>query len=172
MYIKKLLRAQPPFAITLDQGGSVMSRSLLASTSLGLVAAAAILSRSSPEPSGELGDASTKSALHAIGSLHPRLAPAGDRVAFSYQGAIWVMPAAGGVMKRLTTGDGLDIEPAWSPDGKRIAYINTRNFASGALRFVDAEDGSPVELPGGVQASGKLAFHPDGRRVLGNFQGP
>jgi hypothetical protein len=82
-----------------------MSRALLVSASFGLVAAA-LLSRSSPEQSGE---PPAEFALRAIGSLHPRLAPAGDRIAFSYQGAIWVMPAAGGVMKRLTTGDGLDI---------------------------------------------------------------
>jgi hypothetical protein len=73
-------------------------------------------------------------------------------------------------MSRLTAGDGLDIEPAWSPDGKRLAYINSRNFASGPLRVVNADDGSPAAVPGTVQASGKLAFHPDGRRLLGSLQ--
>jgi hypothetical protein len=100
------------------------------------------------------------------------LAPAGDRVAFSYQGAIWLMPAAGGVMKRLTMGDGFDIEPTWSPDGKRIAYVNSRSFTSGALQLVNADDGSALASPDGVQAGGKLAFHPDGRRLLGSFQAP
>jgi hypothetical protein len=144
-----------------------MSRSLLAGATLVLVAVAALLSRSSPEPSGE---PASEHLLRAIGALHPRLAPAGDRVAFSYQGAVWVMPGAGGVMKRLTMGDGFDIEPTWSPDGKQIAYINSRNFASGALRLVNAEDGSNLDLPKGVQVGGKLTFHPDGGRVLGSFQ--
>src|SRR5262245_34270169 len=125
-----------------------MCRSLLATASFGLVAVAAIFSRSSPESTGK---PATEPVLRAIGALQPRLAPAGDRVAFSYQGAIWVMPAAGGEMKRLTTGDGLDIEPTWSPDGKRIAYINTRNFASGAPRLVNGEDGSSLAAPEGVQ---------------------
>ena len=58
-----------------------MSRLLLASLSLGLVAAAALLSPSSPDPSPE---SAPESALRAVGALHPRLAPAGDRVAFSY----------------------------------------------------------------------------------------
>jgi hypothetical protein len=93
-------------------------------------------------------------------------------VTFSYQGAIWVLPAAGGAMTRLTAGDGLDIEPAWSPDAQRIAFINTRNLSAGTLRIVNAEDGALLRSPDGVQASGKLAFHPDGRRLLGSFAAP
>src|SRR5262245_3364614 len=118
-----------------------MSRSLVASLSLGVVVAAGILSRSTTQP---VGEATAEPALRAVGALQPRLAPTGDRVTFSYQGSVWVMPAAGGVMKRLTAGDGLDIEPAWSPDGKRIAYINSRGFFSGTLRLIDAADGSSI----------------------------
>lgn len=146
-----------------------MPRSLVASLSLGVVAAAALLSRSRPEPPVA---PESQAALRAVGALHPRLAPAGDRVAFSYQGAVWVMAAGGGTMSRLTVGDGFDVEPAWSPDGKRIAYLNTRNFTAGALRLVAAADGAALAVPGGVQAGGKLAFHPDGRRLLGSFQAP
>jgi Tol biopolymer transport system component len=152
-----------------------MFRLLLASASLGLIATAALLSRSSPGP---VSESAAEPALRAIGALHPRLSPAGDHVVFSYQGAIWVMPCGTAVpakahaMKRLTTGDGFDIEPTWSPDGKRIAYINTRNFTSGALRVVDVEDGSSISSPERVQVSGKLAIHPDGKRLLGCFQIP
>jgi Tol biopolymer transport system component len=146
-----------------------MSRSLLAGLSIALVAAAALLSRSLPGPPAEPEPAS---ALRAVGALHPRLAPAGDRVAFSYQGAVWLLPAAGGVMTRLSSGDGFDIEPAWSPNGKQIACINTRNFSSGPLHLLNAEDGTVAAAPDRVQARGKLAFHPDGRRVLGSFQAP
>ena len=58
---------------------------------------------------------------------------------------------------------------AYSPDGRRIAYLNTRNFSSGALRLVNADDGAALAAPDAVQGGGKLAFHPDGRRVLGSF---
>jgi hypothetical protein len=146
-----------------------MSRLLRVCLSFALVillALAALWSRSGPESSGE----STATALvRAIGALQPRLAPAGDRVAFSYQGAIWVMPAAGGLMTRLTGGEGLDIEPTWSADGERIAYLNTRDFSSGTLRIVNASDGTAVAAPDAVRATGKLAYHPDGKRVLGSF---
>jgi hypothetical protein len=75
-------------------------------------------------------------------------------------------------MTRLTSGAGFDVEPAWSPDGKRVAYIEGRNYFTGPLRIINAEDGTSVELPGTVQANGKLTFHADGRRILGTFPSP
>src|SRR5215470_1840248 len=140
-----------------------MSRRLLALLSVGLVAAAAWLSRPTDEP-GRAPAAVAE--LRAFGPVHPRLSPAGDRVVCSYQAALWVMPATGGTMTRMTSGDGFDTEPVWSPDGKRIAYLNGQQFGSGQVRVVQAADGAAVEVPGVVQASGKLAVHPDGQRIL------
>src|SRR5262249_42654620 len=136
--------------------------------SVGVVTAAALLSRSSDEPTR--GPAAV-AGLRAFGPVHPRLSAAGDRIVFSYQGALWRMPAAGGTATRLTRGDGFDTEPAWSPDGGRIAYLNGRDFSSGRVRLIKAADGTLVEIPG-VQASGKLASHPDGRRLLGSLRAP
>jgi hypothetical protein len=75
-------------------------------------------------------------------------------------------------MTRLTSGAGFDVEPAWSPDGKLIAYIEGRNYFAGPLRVINAADGAVVKLAATIQANGKLAFHPDGRRILGAFQAP
>src|SRR5690349_8966194 len=61
--------------------------------------------------------------LRAVGAIYPRLAPSGEEIVFACQGAIWRMPRSGGTMTRLTADDGFDIEPAWSPDGKTVAYI-------------------------------------------------
>jgi len=146
-----------------------MPRRLIAILSIGVLVVAALLSYSRNEPAR---DAEPVTSLRAIGALQPRLSPDGNSIAFSYQGAIWTMPAAGGAMKRLSAGDGLDIEPAWSSDGKRIAYIRSRNFTAGALCVMEATDGTPVMLQGGVSASGKLHFHPDGKRILGSFTSP
>src|SRR6185295_18636458 len=65
--------------------------------------------------------------------------------------------------------DGWDVEPAWSPDGKQIAYINAPGFNIGPVRIISPEDGSPVKLPKDVLARGRLQFHPDGKRLLGMF---
>jgi hypothetical protein len=105
----------------------------------------------------------------AFGGVQPRLSPDGNSIALSYQGAICRMPSNGGILTRLTTGEGFDVEPAWSPDGKTIAYINSPNFFGGELRLLRAEDGSPVKLPVDVYAQGQLWFHPDGHRVFGKF---
>jgi hypothetical protein len=61
-----------------------------------------------------------------------RLAPAGDRVACSYQGAVWVLPAGGGPMTRRTAGDGLDRRPRLLPWGARAGAVlrpGLRNLA-------------------------------------------
>ena len=41
------------------------------------------------------------------------------------KGAIYVMPAAGGKPRKITTGEYYDMEPCWSPDSRRIAFTRT-----------------------------------------------
>ena len=106
-----------------------MSRSLRASLSLALVAAAALLSRAWPEAAGE---PEPPAARRAVGALQPRLAPAGDRVACSHPGAVWGMPAEGGTRTRRTAGDGLDRRPRLLPWGARAGAVlrpGLRNLA-------------------------------------------
>src|SRR5213076_449449 len=105
----------------------------------------------------------------AFGPIQPRLSPDGQQIALSWQGAICRMPASDGALTVLTRGAGFDIEPAWSPDGNTIAFINSANFFGGQLQWINAEDGSPCKLPIAVRAQGKLQFHPDGKRLLGRF---
>src|SRR5262245_2266753 len=97
-------------------------------------------------------------ARRAFGGIQPVLPPDGRAIALSFQGAICRMPGAGGTLKRLTRGEGWDVEPAWSPDGKRIAFINAPAFNVGTLRLITADDGSPVKLPKEIRARGGLQF--------------
>ncbi len=103
----------------------------------------------------------------AVGAIMPRISPDGSAIAFSLQGAIWRVDRDGGVMRRLTSGPGFDTEPAWSPDGKRLAYLAGWG---GPLRIVDSGLGTPAEAPKNAAGQGKLIFHPDGKRILGNFR--
>src|SRR5262245_4201745 len=94
----------------------------------------------------------------ALGAIHPRLSPDGKTIAVSYQGAIWTVPQGGGVMTRLTDGEGFDHEPAWSPDGKRIAFVRGPNQLGGDLRIIQAADGKDVPLPKPVNVRGTYNF--------------
>ena len=108
-----------------------------------------------------------------LGAIHPRISHDGKRIAVSYQGAIWTVPRDGGTMTRLTNGRGFDIEPTWSPDSKRIAYVNTPTMGSGELRVIDATTGTPVKLPKRVDVLGTASYQklefisPFTNRVLG-----
>jgi len=119
----------------------------------------------------------------ALGAIHPRISPDGKNIVCSWQGAIWRLPCAQaiggqpGTMTRLTAGPEFDVEPAWSPDGKRIAFVRSPNMNEGELHVIDSEKGTEVPLPVPVRAVGtilynKLHFHPDGKQILGHFRVP
>ena len=73
-------------------------------------------------------------ALPVVGD--PQLSPDGRRVAYTvteYSLAdnrgttrIWLADLAGGAARRLTGGPGSDRQPRWSPDGRTLAFISTR----------------------------------------------
>jgi dipeptidyl aminopeptidase/acylaminoacyl peptidase len=111
----------------------------------------------------------------ALGMIHPRLAPDGQTIAASYLGAIWVMPAGGGLLSRLTGGEGFDHEPAWSPDGKSLAFVRGPNQPGGEMHLIAVASGKETALPRPVYVRGtynfhKLQFHPAGGRILGVFR--
>lgn len=119
-----------------------------------------------------LAAAPTPQALRAFGGLQPRLSPDGKSIVVSYQGAICTMPADGGTLTRLSHGEGWDMEPAWSPDGRFIVFFNGPGVSGGTLRLMNASDGALIEMTQLVRGVGALWFHPDGRRVLGKFNLP
>src|SRR5689334_22047295 len=48
-----------------------------------------------------------------------------DSVAFEYAGDLWVVARAGGQARRLTSTQGAEIDPYFSPDGSQIAFSAT-----------------------------------------------
>jgi hypothetical protein len=80
---------------------------------VGIMAAAAVAGNGigpAPEPPRAREAPAPSTGSRAFGPIHPRVSPAGDQIDFSYQGALWRMPRAGGVMTRLTDGAGFDVE--------------------------------------------------------------
>jgi len=102
-----------------------------------------------------------------LGGVHPALSPDGLEVALSYQGEIWKQSVRDGSMLRLTQAGVWDIEPAWSPDGKRIAFFRGQNFHGGELLLIDSTSGEDIAIPKKIHGEGKLSFSPDGKRLFG-----
>src|SRR6516165_11603 len=119
-----------------------MKKFLLAGCCVGVLALAAFSARQDTKPPQK---PATAKSIRAFGGIQPRISPDGSTIAFSYQGALWLIPRTGGTMTRLTDGPGFDIEPAWSPDGKRIAFVNSANTLGGELRLIDV-GGKPIPL--------------------------
>ncbi len=99
----------------------------------------------------------------------------GDKIAFVYAGDIWVVEAAGGTARRLTSHPGLELFPKFSPDGRWIAF--TGEYGGNRQVFVISVDGgAPRQLtfhndigplpPRGGYDNQVLGWTPDGKDVV------
>jgi tricorn protease len=95
--------------------------------------------------------------------------PDGKMVAFTgeYDGSVdvFVVPATGGIPKRLTHHTAPDAVVGWTADSKRVLFNSNReNWASvGQLYTVPVEGGFPEKLPLPHADSGALS--PDGSEI-------
>ncbi|HEX2644534.1 MAG TPA: hypothetical protein VHU81_16170, partial [Thermoanaerobaculia bacterium] len=72
------------------------------------------------------------------------ISPAGKRALFSARGDIFTVPATEGEIQNLTATPGIrEMDPAWSPDGRWVAYLSDR---SGEYEvYVRPADGTGAE---------------------------
>jgi serine/threonine protein kinase/Tol biopolymer transport system component len=62
---------------------------------------------------------------------NPRFSPDGTRLALDItpsggRPAVWIYDWTRDQLTRLTSGDGADVSPVWTPDGRRIVFASTR----------------------------------------------
>jgi dipeptidyl aminopeptidase/acylaminoacyl peptidase len=104
----------------------------------------------------------------------PHISPDGKRVAFVVSvpdlGAnrnntdIWLLSIDGGEPVQLTTGEGADYHPRWSPDGESIAFVSTRG-GSPQVWTIAVGGGEAVKLTDISTGAHDPVWSPDGRRI-------
>jgi cytosine/adenosine deaminase-related metal-dependent hydrolase len=102
--------------------------------------------------------------VRARGIYRPAPSPDGSRIAFSALGDLWLRTADGGV-ERLTDGPADDGDPAWSPDGRAIAFVSDER-GDYQLHLLDLESGARRQV---TDVSGHVAsplWHPSGDSIV------
>lgn len=110
--------------------------------------------------------------MHRVGE--GQISPDGKWVAYTVTTAdmeanrnasnIWIVPAAGGDSLQLTQ-SGRDSSPAWSPDGKTIAFLSSRSGTS-QVYLLSMEGGEAEPLTKLSTGADLVKWSPDGKLIL------
>ncbi len=92
--------------------------------------------------------------------------PDGKRLAFTALDRLWAMDLPSGKARRLTNQNVGEFSPAWSPDGKWVAFV-TWSDDGGDIERVSADGkGAPQKLTRMSAFYDKLTYTPDGARLV------
>src|ERR1700730_17040978 len=97
--------------------------------------------------------------------MDPVESPDSKRLAFSAMTHLYTMDLPHGQPQRLTSGNGREFQPTWSPDGKFIAYV-TWSSEGGQLWKAPSSGGTPVQLSKSLAVYSNPAWSPDGSKIV------
>ncbi|MGI8745519.1 MAG: amidohydrolase family protein [Bryobacteraceae bacterium] len=99
------------------------------------------------------------------GTRDPTVSPDGSTIAASILGRIYLIPIAGGEARPISDGIGWDSHPAFSPDGRFLAYAH--EMPSGAELVVYSRSiGTTSSLYHTDAALGQIAYSPAGGELF------
>jgi dipeptidyl aminopeptidase/acylaminoacyl peptidase len=109
---------------------------------------------------------------------NPRISPDGSRIVYThvnvnqkhdnYDTALWIISSTGGAARQLTGGP-RDSSPAWSPDGKTLAFVRAPEKDGkpqpAQIYLLAMEGGEARALTDLPKGAGAPQFAPDGRTI-------
>ena len=86
-------------------------------------------------------------------------------IAFVYAGDIWVVPKKGGTAERLSSPQGEESLPRFSPDGNHLAF-NANYDGSTDIYVIPTSGGLPTRVTYHPGSDRMLDWYPDGQSIL------
>ena len=99
------------------------------------------------------------------GATDPTATPDGKTLAIAARGWIWLMDTATREARRLTKSGAVDSRPAWSPDGRQIAFVRD-DTKDTSIVLIDATSGREKVLVDSPALDLDPVFSRDGRAVF------
>lgn len=104
-----------------------------------------------------------------------QLAPDGKTVAYTLSqldpetdkdtSAIWLLDLSNGHARQFTSGEAVDSQPRWSPDGSKLLFVSTRHEGKPQLFVIPLVGGEPKRITGMEMGAASPAWSPDGERI-------
>ena len=95
------------------------------------------------------------------------VSPNGEQLVLEILGDLYLLPMAGGSAQAITSGMGYDVQPRFSPDGQRIAFVSDRDGAMG-LWTLGSQGGEATKVAAAGER-GEFAspsWSPDGEHLV------
>jgi len=96
--------------------------------------------------------------------LSPQISPDGHRLVFMAAGFLWEQPLDGGPARRLFDGGGFERDPAFSPDGRKLAFVVSQ-YGSREYDF-ETRQTRTLYTTGGASWPATPGWSPDGTRIV------
>lgn len=96
--------------------------------------------------------------------VQPALAPSGDRIAFTYQGDLWLASTEDGRATRLTVHDAYDHGAQFSPDGETLYFMSNR-FGNDDIWAMSVDGGGLRRVTYSTNTEALLGMDPEGSEL-------
>ncbi|MBX6330413.1 MAG: S9 family peptidase [Gemmatimonadaceae bacterium] len=106
---------------------------------------------------------------------NPQISPDGRQVAYvlvtvtakhdGYETSIWTVPAEGGGGPRQLTAGPHDAAPRWSPDGRTLAFVRSRDNGPPQIYLLAMAGGEAVQLTDAPRGASAPVWAPDGKSI-------